>query len=484
MNYPFYIVIFCSVSFLILVWRWFKYHLKFDFLTKLVLKNNLTVSPQFFSSFCIREIIYKAIQRRQTTLIDFLLAGKRKKALPLVKDKNLALILKGFDMPQRAAEMMLKTYKKSHSNTLAVWCALLFSAAGDKKKASSCWDNAKEKGLPPYLKACYFCHMAQTAAQNGDLESASAYFYRAISRFRRTQAYYEEAQTYLNLATLYRICFIFDTAESLLRTSKDIFGHIGHETGLAQVHAQLGMLMIGQERFEEALDYFNRSLQFYEAKKHLVESAEIKNQLALLYLLQRKFSLAQGFLRQAKKIHKTAGNIIGEAFSTELEANCFWLKENFAQTQKSAERAAQLYEKTDNVSGLLESLYLLAQALFKQEKDNEAEILLRKIIDIGKKDCGCFYLANAYNLLGIIYVKRKDLLRAKGLFRQSLELEQRGFRSKALAADYTNLGIIDLRCGQPETAKKNLEAALELAESTEDEELCAQIKQLLNQLNN
>ena len=241
--------------------------------------------------------------------------------------------------------------------------------------------------------------------------------------------------------------------------------------------------MTGQERFAEAEDYFHRAAEKYTTEQQPAARADIQNQLALLHLLQKNYKQAEKQLKTARALHKKSQNLNGLAFSTELLANCRWGQRNFTATARLAARAAGLYAKSGNVSGRLESLYLQAQALFYNADDEGAETILRQIIALSKQDCGCFYPANAYNLLGIIFVKRKDLQRAKGLFRQSLEMEQRGVRTIALAADYANIGLVEMHSGHKDEARRNLETALKLAEESEDDDLCRQLRQHLAALN-
>ena len=461
--------------------------LKFDFFCKHALQKIIAGHPQFFSEYVIRESIKYALRQRSKKLENVLLSAHTNQAASLLKKSKatLSLLLKAFDAPDKAVPSLTKLYKKNPKNSeLAVWLAWLNEVTGNTSLASLFWDKVTEKGLSPYFRAHYLLHLGKIALKNGDLEYASHLFYDVAALFHQQKCYYEEAQTYLYLGTMYRISFIGDVAETLFSSALKIYQNLKYDDGEAQTLGHLGILMIGEERFEEAEDYLCRAAQLFRENQSFVQLAEIINQQALLSLLKKDYDKAMRALKQAKKIHSQHKNIAGIAFATELEANCFWVQESFVKASQKAQQAVSLYQKTNNVSGVLDSLYLQAQSLFRLGKDNSTEKILRKIITIGQNDCGCFYLANAYNLLGILYMRQKDLQRAKGLFQQSLDLEQRGVRLNALAIDYANMGLVEFRCGQKEIAKKNIQTAIDFAREIEDGELSARLQKYLRLLNN
>lgn len=487
MNYLFYIIVFLSLCGIIFIFPLFMRRLKFDFFCKHVLSKIVANHPLFFSEYVVRESIKCALRQRSKKLENALLSANIQQVSALLKKsrKPLSLLLKAFDAPSKVIPSLTKLYKKNPKNSeLAVWLAWLHEVTENTSLASLFWDKVSEKNLSPYLRAHYLLHLGKVALKNGDLEYASRQFYDVAALLHRQKCFYEEAQTYLHLGTIYRISFMGDVAETLFLSALKIYRNLKYSDGEAQTLGHLGILMIGEERFEEAEDYLCRSAQIFRDNQRFVPLAEIFNQQALLSLLKKDYKKATNALRQAKKIHSQYKNTVGIAFATELEANCFWAQEAFAKAAQKALQASSLYKKTDNISGFLDSLYLQAQSLFRLGNDTETEKILRQIITNGQKDCGCFHLANAYNLLGILYMRQKDLQRAKGLFQQSLDLEQRGVRLNALAIDYANMGLVEFRCGQKETARKNIQTALDFARETEDDDLSAQLQKYLRFLSN
>lgn len=486
MNYLFYIVVFLSVTGLILIPLWFRYRLQVDFFSKQITKLFAQKKSPFFSSFVIRKVVQIALRHHQQKIIDLLFSERSDKAAQKIEkyDYLLALLLKAFEKPETSIKKLESFCKKNpHDNLAACWLALLLESVGNKSRAQIAWDNTNSK-LPPYLRAHYQAHLGESALKNGDMEFASRLFYQAAHLFNKSKGFYEEGNVYLQLATVYRVCFVDDVAETLFLSALKTFESLEYEEGIAKAHANLGVLMLGEERFDEAESYFQKALKEYENIQFFSAQAEIKNQQAFLYLLKKDYKTAQKLLTKTQKELLALNDKNGIAFNFDLLANCYWQMKNFKETIRYAKKAAVLYKDVGNISGFLESLYLQSQAAFSNEQESEAEYLLRQIIETGKQDCGCFYLANAYNLLGIIFMKRKDLQRAKGFFQQSLDLEQRGVRLNALAVDYTNIGLVEFYRGQKETAQQHLKIALDFAHQIEDEELISKIQQQIERTSN
>ena len=487
MNYIFYIITTTALMGAIGIPLYFRQRLRLDFFNKRAVRHALRHCDILGSEGIALTAVKAALKSGQNNAAEALADGKFNLAATLLSKKLpiIAVLLGVFKRPKTALKSLEKICKNTPDNAMAQgWLALLHGMVGDKNKAALLWSGIKEQKLPPYLHGHYHIYIAESALRNGDLELASKQFYLAALRFGRCKAYHDEAAVYLKLGTIYRICFVFDTAESWFRSAWDIYKKLKHSRGEALVYANLGMLMTGQERFEEARDFFAKAEKIYAQFETLAETAYIKNQIALTHILQKNYRTAQKSLNNALKLFEESKDINGLAFGYELKADNDWQQQHFASTVRWAKKASALYQKCNNITGLLESSYLLAQGLFRLGDDTQAEEILRQIIDYGKKDCGGFYLANAYNLLGIIFMKRQDLRRAKGLFRQSLELEQRGNRITALATDYANIGLNELCCGRRDDADKNLQTALELAESCGDEDLCRCLRHHLDKLKN
>lgn len=253
---------------------------------------------------------------------------------------------------------------------------------------------------------------------------------------------------------------------------------LGNQAGCADACGNLGMLMVLQERFEEAAAYFEKAEKLNAEIKRNSALADIYNQQALMLLLQKEYKSA---VQKLTLVSKTSSDKKSLAFGQELLAHVYYEQKKYKKALPAAETAEKLY-KGSNLSAMLESVYLQALCLFELKQFSEAEKLLRKIITVSCKNESSFHPANAYNLLGLIFMQMKDFKRAKGLFQESLSLEQKNDRLTGIATDYANISLIEYRCGNLEAAEKTLQIALEYAKAFGENELSKIIEERLKKL--
>ena len=223
-----------------------------------------------------------------------------------------------------------------------------------------------------------------------------------------------------------------------------------------------------ENRPEEAADKYEQALNLPITQQL---TADIYNQQALLLLAQNKAVKARKVAEKALLLQQKSENKYAEALSLQLLSQIVFKQEHYRLAVKYAETAEKIYESRQNLSARLECLYLKASALYRQKRLATAENLLRRILQLGREQKNNFHLANAYSLLGLIYMQTGDYQRAKVLFQQSLRLEQSHQRCEGLVADYNNLAIIEHLSGNNSEARNNLQAALEYAKQTGDDNL-------------
>ena len=320
----------------------------------------------------------------------------------------------------------------------------------------------------------YFKAIAAYAyLHEGDMLSASQNASAALKFFQKKQFAVETAACHLILAEIYRISCVNDISQTMIESAVKIYQTQNAPLFLAKAYVAKGMLMVFENRFEEADSAYQKAQELPITPQL---QADIANQKALLDLAQNNTGAAEVFLKQALSLQKQLKNPYGTAFSLQLSAHVHFQKKQHRLTVKAAEEAYNLYLKQKNFSAAAECLYLAAEAEYKMRRYAAAEKKLREILQINRTHPNSFHTANAYSLLGLIYLQKKDLQRAKVLFQQSLHLEQSHRRCEGLAADYANLALIDELTDYADNAASNWQIALEYARETGDAELVALIE--------
>lgn len=325
-------------------------------------------------------------------------------------------------------------------------------------------NNKTERARLDYLQAWL-------ALSEGDLLTASTKAAAAVRQFQKLDFIYEEAQAYLLSGTIYRVSAVTDTAEFMLRTAAELFGLIGADARQAEALGNLGMLMVMENRFEEADDYFARAQKLYQAAKDETGFAEIINQQALTALIRGQHTAAAALSGRARKVFQTLHDPRGQALSLDIAAQTAAAAGDWKKAAAAAKLAQKLYRQNKNLPAQQEMELLLAQALLEENRPAEAEKILRQIIENARRHKSCFHVANAYNLLGIIYLRQGDLRRAEGLFQQSLSAEVQNERWCGAAIDYANIALTSYRRGHKDDGDKYRALALQYARDAGETQL-------------
>ncbi len=473
----------CVILLPALIWR---LHIRLRFLQNLVRINILKRQQQsnqnlLFSADILNKsvrVLFFSAEAKAHASLRALIGGNTAPAVAYLQIKHpaLSLLLHAHsDINEASKQIKRRHIPQITDRKYGVYIPLTAHLVHDRRTLLS----AVEK-INPLLSQydrtaqAYFKAIAAYAyLHEGDMLSASQNASAALKFFQKKQFAMETAACHLILAEIYRISCVNDIAQTMIDSALKIYQTQNAPLFLAKARTAKGMLMVFENRFEEADDEYRKALQLpVTTQLH----ADILNQLALLKLAQNNPAAATDYIKQALEMQKQLKNQYGTAFSLQLFAHIHFQKKQHRLTVTAAEEACNLYLKQKNFSAAAECLYLAAEAQYKMRSYNAAEKKLRKILQINRAHPNSFHTANAYSLLGLIYLQKKDLQRAKVLFQQSLHLEQSHRRCEGLAADYANLALIDELTDYTDNAASNWQIALEYAKETGDNELVALIE--------
>lgn len=475
MNYLDYLIIFSIFFYAIISSISFYRRVAFDHFYKMISKAVLEKQQSFngeafFSSLVLKKTIkflLKEHNKSAKRALLYLCFGKiepAEKYLNKQQQKQLATLLKAHD-----------NFQELKNISSEIELANFYFLKGNISKLRIILDSIDIKKTDRYTMAKYFYYQSFCNLESGDMLAASEDCSKAIKLFNKEKAYIEEAKAYILIGTIYRISCIEDIAQFMFDSALQINQKLNNQAGCAEAYGNFGMLMVMQERFEEAASYFEKALDINLKIKRQSAISDIYNQTALAYLLQKKYKPAISQIKLALK------NVKDSAFSLDILSLIYYEMKDYDNALENALRAEKLYKGT-NLSAMLESMYLQALIFFEQNQLQESEAGLRRIVTIAKKKDSSFHIANAYNLLGLIFLQLKDFKRAKGLFQQALSFEQKNERLTGVATDYANIGLIELRTGNREAAQKTLKTALEYATAYGENDLSKILEKRLKKL--
>lgn len=475
MNYLDYIIIFSIFFYAIISSINFYRKITFDhfykMVSKAILEKQQSINGEsFFSSLTLKKIVkflLKEHNKSAKRALLYLCFGKIEAAVRYL-DKH----------QQKLLEILLKshyTLQELEDVSSEIDLANFYFIKGNIAKLRIILENIDIKNTDKYTRAKYFYYQSFCDMESGDMLSASENCSKSINLFNKEKAYIEEIKAYILIGTIYRISCVEDVAQFMFDSALKISQKLKYQVGCAEAYGNFGMLMIMQERFEEAEAYFAKALEINIKINRLSAICDIYNQMALTYLLQKKYKSAIEQIKLALK------NVKNSAFSLDILSLIYYEMKDYRQALEKAEKAKKLY-KGINLSAMLESMYLQSLIYFEQNILPESETILRRIITIAKKKSGSFHIANAYNLLGLIFLQLKDFKRAKGLFQQALSFEQKNERLTGVATDYANIGLIEWRMGNCEAARKTLQTALEYAKAYGENDLSKILEKRIKKL--
>lgn len=487
-NFMFYIVFFfgfMTIAVFVLFWEKLARDHYFKLSSKSLIFHQQKVAPSaYFCSFALHRtlkfLLFFPFKKNKKILLNLAL-GKIPAALMFLHKKRLFLeeaSLMALYHPEKALHL-LETLDTLPARIERA--ALLFEL-GQKNQASDLLDNLDLKKLPRYFRAKAAYYSAQFSLSDADMENASQKAALSASLFKKSFAFVEEGYAYLLLATIFRVSAVEDVSHLMFRQAVKLFHQFHHPAGEADAFGGLGMLWTMRENFDDALAYFQKSLEINQSCQRHTAEAFVLTQKALALLLQKNYDEALACARMALDIHTKSGNNKGQAFAHQVSAYVYVEQQLWSQALPEALDAARLYQHEGDISAILDSLYLTARIQFELQSFSLAEKTLRSLLKQGENSSGCFHLANAYSLLGLIFLQKNNLARAKALFLKSASLEQKNERFSGAATDYANIGLIETKLGHISQALKTYETALTYASAFEETTLSELIRQKIESL--
>ena len=446
-------------------------NLKYLFLQKIL--SAKIISRPLFSTVAVNYIaryIIKCPKQEKENLIKFIERNELQNVIKNISDAKAKAIL----------NLII-----NQNNKFSVDSAIYHIIASQNAVNKQFWDKAINLLQKTSIKlnkdkkinALKLIIEAKVSLYYGDLLVSSEKATTALRIFQKNNMIFEEADTYFLLGNIYRMSGVFDSSEIMYRSALKLFRLMSCNTKEVETIGTMGLLMVSQNRFSEALEYYNAAEKILDIFPNEEMSCFLSGQKSLLELVKGDVKQAKFIAEQTlQKCKKT----ICKAFILDVYARILFVMKKWDLTIKYAYDAVCLYQKNKNYAAEIDISYLMAESLLNNNELNKAENCLREIIRRSKQHKTCFHIANAYTLLGLILFKKNDIRGAKTIFYQSLEQELCNERKEGIAIDYANLAIVEKKIGNSNSYVKNLNKALEYAKDC-DNELYSKIAKLIDQ---
>ena len=235
---------------------------------------------------------------------------------------------------------------------------------------------------------------------------------------------------------------------------------------------QLGLIHYNQNRFNEALDNFQMTLNLARESKNPFWEAMALNRLGNVYQLKTNFVQARNHYMEALQINRTHSNRPEEARTLVNLANVYSVIGQFQRSIELLLEAMSIHESVGNQEGLAWTSLSIAR-LFKRlnllpRAMQYAETALDSYRQIEIETGSSTGVTLSLNEIGSIYQRMGNLNKAKDYIHKVLVINSRNGNVHGKAANHLNLGHVFLEEGRYAFARTHLLNALTLKESVSD----------------
>ena len=244
-----------------------------------------------------------------------------------------------------------------------------------------------------------------------DIKSSEKYAKQALQLSQ--QINYEKGLAYskFRLALIF-IEFDFELTEELILESLEHAQHLKDSLLMARIYNAIGVLKYNLKENDDALLYYNKSLQIYINHNQDSLSAGVYNNLANIYNELSNDSLSKAYFLKAAEINSRTKNFL-------------WLAINYAnigydltKTGKLEEGYSYLIKSLDiaennNFQRVLPAIYnSISLYFFKNREFSESIIYAKLALKIAKEHVNRFKEREALRKLKDAYFEKNDLLNA------------------------------------------------------------------------
>jgi CHAT domain-containing protein/tetratricopeptide (TPR) repeat protein len=188
----------------------------------------------------------------------------------------------------------------------------------------------------------------------------------------------------IGLADVYTNLSNYSKAVQLYREAKDISSEIKEVSLEAQIYLGLGDLNFHLDRYNDALNYFERSYKLNNQTDEYL-SVQIFNKIGVVYDQLDSVDKAAGYFKNAAELSKKNNDSYSEALSCINLASLYSERNNFEKAKKALKTTKDILNKND-FKYLTAQSYLIDGEILKGENMfQDAENALKKADELGSE---------------------------------------------------------------------------------------------------
>jgi tetratricopeptide (TPR) repeat protein len=255
-----------------------------------------------------------------------------------------------------------------------------------------------------------------------------------------------------------------------------------YEIGLAQLYADLGLLLQNLGKFSEAEQMLLKSFSVAEKHDELTIASVVAGNLGLLYRETQDLDRAEEMVRQALQLESRLKHSDGVARANLNLGTILFEKARFEDAATHFKESLRLYEELGLAEHASNAVYNLGNAHRAMKKAAEAESCYRKAVELFMSSNNASGVAKAAGNLGAVYLDSGRFDDAEEEFSVALDAAREAGEGRSIAMQMRNLAVLYHMRGKPEEACRRLREALELCNKIEARTEALELKVLMGQI--
>jgi len=394
-------------------------------------------------------------------LADMVIHQAEKFGILQIQDDTIRFTKPGFAEMLRASFEEIEDAKKAHLE-LAELMKQYFTSPGQHQIKLIAHHfrqgGESEKALEMLMSA------GESAFQGLDLDSAREY-YLSVQKIldsdpAPTQGWgLDHAQIWLRLGEVHGALREHGAAEDALNKAMRTLNVNDRETE-AKVHKLLGDLAVSQERFDDALKYYDKSRDAFRTIGKDRPVIAITNEMSRAALLQGRPGLAEDLSRQALELAQRAQEPLLLARVNRQLGHVLTRRGRFGEAREHLKHSLSLFESRSKDSEVVDCLIELGQAEFADASFTEAQEHFERAIAMAASH----HLASLHEAnLGLAWT-----LAALGHIAQAVEHLSAVLKRARASQDRQRIAEVLLHLGDALLAAGNLDQARQHYEKTSE----------------
>jgi tetratricopeptide (TPR) repeat protein len=254
-----------------------------------------------------------------------------------------------------------------------------------------------------------------------------------------------------------------------------------YQLGLAQLHADLGLLLQSLGRFPDAEQMLLKSFSIAEQQGEIAIAAVAAANLALLYRETHDLDRAEETIRQALALETRLKHKDGVARGNLNLGTILFEKGRFADAASHFQKALDLYEEIGLPGLAANAVYNLGNAQRALKDNSGAERCYRKALDLFFVAGDAAGVARTAGNLGAVYLDTERLEDAEQELLLALDAAKESADPRAVAMQTRNLAVLAHKRGETDEACARLKESLDICRAAKAETEALELKVLMGQ---